>query len=92
MATRWNGCAIARHRTALGRSKSLVCGASRRQLLSASAAGLAGLVTHEATAAASNDASAAASVYDFTVKQFDADVPLSKYRGEVLVIVNVASE
>ncbi|XP_003742990.1 glutathione peroxidase [Galendromus occidentalis] len=32
-------------------------------------------------------------VYDFTVKDIDGnDVPLSKYRGMVLVIVNLASE
>ncbi len=35
----------------------------------------------------------AKSIYDFTVKDTDgADVPLSKYRGNVLLIVNVASK
>lgn len=32
------------------------------------------------------------SVYDFTVKDtFDKDVPLVKYKGKVLLIVNIAS-
>lgn len=34
----------------------------------------------------------AKSVYDFTVKDtFGKDVPLSKYKGKVLLIVNIAS-
>jgi glutathione peroxidase-family protein len=33
-----------------------------------------------------------ASVCDFTVEQYGKRVPMSKFRGEVLVIVNVASE
>lgn len=33
-----------------------------------------------------------ASIYDFTVKSIDGqDVPLAKYKGDVLLIVNVAS-
>ena len=32
------------------------------------------------------------SVYDFVVKQYGEDVSLSKYRGKVTVVVNVASE
>lgn len=40
-------------------------------------------------------ASAAAgpgSAYEFDALQYDASVPLSKYRGQVLVVVNIASE
>ena len=32
------------------------------------------------------------SIYDFTVKQYGEDVPLSKFKGQSLIIVNVASE
>ncbi len=35
----------------------------------------------------------ASSLYDFTVKDIDGkDVPLAKYKGDVLLIVNVASK
>jgi glutathione peroxidase len=35
----------------------------------------------------------AASIYDFTVKDMDGkDVALAKYKGDVLLIVNVASK
>ena len=41
---------------------------------------------------AENPAVDAKSVYDFTVKDtFGKDVPLSKYEGKVLLIVNIAS-
>ena len=32
------------------------------------------------------------STYDFTVQQYGADVGMSRYKGQVLVVVNVASE
>jgi glutathione peroxidase-family protein len=35
---------------------------------------------------------AAQSIHDFTVQQYGEDVSMSKYKGEVLVVVNVASE
>lgn len=35
---------------------------------------------------------APSSVWDFTAVQYGKEVPLSKYRGQVLVVVNVASE
>jgi cytochrome oxidase Cu insertion factor (SCO1/SenC/PrrC family) len=39
-----------------------------------------------------SDAAAAKSVYDFTVKDIDGkDVSLTKYKGDVVMIVNVAS-
>lgn len=39
-----------------------------------------------------SDAAAAKSVYDFTVKDIDGkDVSLTKYMGDVVIIVNVAS-
>jgi glutathione peroxidase len=39
-----------------------------------------------------SDGPTAKSVYDFTVKDIDGkDVRLSKYKGDVLMIVNVAS-
>lgn len=37
-------------------------------------------------------ASAAGGAYDFEALQYDATVPLSKYKGQVLVVVNIASE
>lgn len=37
-------------------------------------------------------AAAAGSAYDFEALQYDATVPLSKYKGQVLVVVNIASE
>ena len=42
---------------------------------------------------ARSDAPAASSVHDFTMKSIDgADVPLARYKGKVLLIVNVASK
>jgi cytochrome oxidase Cu insertion factor (SCO1/SenC/PrrC family) len=39
-----------------------------------------------------SDSATAKSVYDFTVKDIDGkDVRLTKYKGDVLMIVNVAS-
>jgi glutathione peroxidase-family protein len=32
------------------------------------------------------------SIYDFTALQYGEEVPLSKYKGQVLVVVNIASE
>jgi glutathione peroxidase-family protein len=32
------------------------------------------------------------SIYDFSPLQYEREVPLSKYKGQVLVIVNIASE
>jgi hypothetical protein len=32
------------------------------------------------------------SIYDFSALQYEQEVPLSKYKGQVLVIVNIASE
>lgn len=41
----------------------------------------------------SNKVAAEKSIYDFTVKNIDGeDVKLSKYKGGVLLIVNVASK
>ncbi len=41
---------------------------------------------------AGKEESMAKSIYDFTVKDIDGkDVALSKYKGDVLLIVNVAS-
>ncbi len=46
-----------------------------------------------AAKAARTDAPAAGSVHDFTMKSIDgADVPLARYKGKVLLIVNVASK
>ena len=49
------------------------------------------------SSSAGNAASAAAgaaplSAYDFSALQYGADVPLSKYRGQVVMFVNIASE
>ena len=41
---------------------------------------------------AARPAAAKESVADFTVQQFSQDVSMSKYEGQVLVVVNVASE
>jgi hypothetical protein len=41
---------------------------------------------------ASASAAAAGGAYDFEAQQYDATVPLSKYKGHVLVVVNIASE
>jgi glutathione peroxidase len=42
---------------------------------------------------AAPEQSAAGSIYDFTVKDIDgASVPLSKYKGKVVVIINTASK
>lgn len=57
---------------------------SRRDMLWASTAGS---MFSPASAQAAD-----ASVCDFTVEQYGKRVPMSKFRGEVLVIVNVASE
>jgi len=35
---------------------------------------------------------AAEAAYGFEAAQYDAVVPLSKYKGQVLVVVNIASE
>lgn len=43
-------------------------------------------------AGASAAAGAGGSAYDFEAMQYDAVVPLSKYKGQVLVVVNIASE
>lgn len=32
------------------------------------------------------------SIYDFSAQQYGKDVSLSKYSGQVLVVVNIASE
>lgn len=46
----------------------------------------------ENSSASEEDYKTASSVYDFTVKDIDGnDVPLAKYKGHVLLIVNVAS-
>ena len=46
-----------------------------------------------AAKAARTDAPATGSVHDFTMKSIDgADVPLARYKGKVLLIVNVASK
>jgi hypothetical protein len=37
-------------------------------------------------------AAAPQSIYDFTALQYDKEVSLSKYKGQVLVVVNIASE
>jgi hypothetical protein len=64
-------------------SSVLACRAnSRRHLLLASTASCITLPTQAADG----------SIYDFTVEQYGERVPMSKYRGDVLVIVNVASE
>jgi hypothetical protein len=39
-----------------------------------------------------SSAAAAGSAYEFDALQYDATVPLSKYKGQVLVVVNIASE
>lgn len=43
-------------------------------------------------ALASPAAASDASIYDFSVQQYGEIVDMSKYKGQVLVIVNVASE
>jgi hypothetical protein len=37
-------------------------------------------------------AAAPGSAYEFDALQYDASVPLSRYKGQVLVVVNIASE
>jgi len=52
----------------------------------------AALLFSSGSAAAEDKAAQAKSVYDFTVKDIDgADVPLSKYKGKAVLIINVAS-
>lgn len=70
------------------RGCNAVCGALRRRELLVSVP-TAGLVSQAPPAAASPDG---VSTYDFTVEQYGADVGMSKYKGQVLVVVNVASE
>jgi len=43
------------------------------------------------TGAATADATKG-SMYDFSALQYGREVPLSKYTGQVLVVVNIASE
>jgi glutathione peroxidase-family protein len=43
-------------------------------------------------AGASAAAGSGGRAYDFEAMQYDAVVPLSKYKGQVLVVVNIASE
>ncbi len=50
-------------------------------------------VAEDAPSAAKAEAAAAKSIYDFTVKSNDGkDVALAKYRGRVMLVVNVASK
>lgn len=70
------------------RARNAVCGAfGRRELLLT--VPTAGLVSQVHPAAAAPDS---VSMYDFTVQQYGTDVGMSKYKGKVLVVVNVASE
>lgn len=39
-----------------------------------------------------SSAAEAGGAYGFEAAQYDAFVPLSKYKGQVLVVVNIASE
>src|SRR3712207_3568339 len=58
------------------------------------ACGLSSIVSQPTTSAtAMTETTAAATVYDFTVKSIDGkDVKLSQYKGKKLLIVNTASE
>lgn len=60
----------------------------------ASIMGVAGLLfTSEIALAEDKPVAAAKPIYDFTVKDIDGkDVSLSKYKGDVVLIVNVASQ
>ncbi len=50
------------------------------------------MVDEKGTKGEKKDAAAAGSVYDFAVKDINGkDVSLAKYKGDVLMIVNVAS-
>lgn len=50
------------------------------------------MVDEKAAKEDKSDGPSAKSVYDFTVKDIDGkDLSLSKYKGDVLMIVNVAS-
>lgn len=61
-----------------------ICWASRRDLLIA--ASVAGVVLPPVASAEPS------SIYDFSVQQYGESVDMSKYTGQVVVIVNVASE
>mgnify|MGYP001565489535 CR=1 FL=1 len=53
---------------------------------------VAAVVLLSGSALFTGDAPKAASIYDFTVKNIDGqDVALSKYKGDVLLVINVAS-
>lgn len=71
------------------RASNIVCGAFGRRelLLSVPSAGLVSSQVHPAGAAPE-----AVSAFDFTVQQYGADFGMSAYKGQVLVVVNVASE
>jgi hypothetical protein len=62
---------------------------NRREIIEAGAAALLlpGMLPTSASAAAEKGGA-----YDFEALQYDATVPLSKYKGQVLVVVNIASE
>lgn len=61
-----------------------ICRASRRDLLIAAPA--AGVILPPVASAEPS------SIYDFSVKQYGETVDMLKYKGQVVVIVNVASE
>lgn len=67
----------------------VACAASRRDVLATT-----GLLALPGAAAAPGSALADAggSIYDYTVQQYGEDVAMSRYRNDVLVVVNVASE
>lgn len=81
-------CAPAARRAAPASSRSVTTHAMNLSRRSA----LVGAGVVSATGASLRADANAGSVYDFTVQQFDEDVSMSKYRGDVLVVVNVASE
>lgn len=83
-------------RRASRRATVLACAASgdgigRRSMLAAGTASLV-LGSHLPAGGASAGPDPAGSIYDLTALQFGKPVSLSKYRGQVLVVVNIASE
>lgn len=68
-----------------------VCTVRTAAIVAATGAGCSLLAARQFPVMAS--AKTATSIYDFTVKDIDDnDVPLTKYDGQVCIIVNVASK
>jgi len=67
------------------------CGGTRRELIGG-AASLLAASSSLAPQVASAEAAAGKSLYDLSASMYGEEIPLSKFAGQVTVVVNVASE